>query len=195
MVCMKKLKYLMTLALIFVLGVLIYYYYTNRDTGGKEKEKETNFSEVDRVLSKDLEDRYPKTAREVVSYFISIQKCYYNEEYNDNELVQLAYKAMKIFDDELTAKNNFDVYYSNLTNEIKEHKEEGKTIVKVIMDKASDVIYSEIEGVKYAKMNCIYYVKTSSNTTKVTETYALRCNENGEWKILGWEVYNSSEYE
>lgn len=185
----------MTLALIFVLGVLIYYYYTNRDTGGKEKEKETNFSEVDRVLSKDLEDRYPKTAREVVSYFISIQKCYYNEEYNDNELVQLAYKAMKIFDDELTAKNNFDVYYSNLTNEIKEHKEEGKTIVKVIMDKASDVIYSEIEGVKYAKMNCIYYVKTSSNTTKVTETYALRCNENGEWKILGWEVYNSSEYE
>lgn len=192
---MKRLKYLMMLALILVLGVMVYYYYVNKDSKTGDSGNQTEISEVDKVLAKDLEGNYPKTAREVVSYFLSIQKCYYNEEYTDDQLVQLSYKAMKLFDDELTENNDFDEYYENLGLEIDEYKSSDKTITKVILDKASDVLYSEVEGVRYAEMNCIYYLKTSGETTRVTERYALRCDDEGNWKILGWKIYVPSEYE
>lgn len=191
---MKKLKYLMTLAILLVIGVMIYYVCINKGND-KNEENGIGISEVDKVLAKDLENNYPLTAREVISYFTSIQKCYYNEEYTDDELVQLSYKARELFDDELAENNKFDEYYENLTLEIEEYKSANRTITKIILDKAAEVIYSELEGVKYAEMNCIYYIKTSGETTKVTEKYILRCDNDGRWKILGWDFYRPSEYD
>lgn len=188
---MKKLKYLMTLALVLVLGLTIYYFVVNK--ADVDDEKDEKVSNVEKMLSKDLDENYPTSAREVVSYFISIQECYYNEDVNDDKLVQLAYQAMKLFDDELVETNPFDEYYSNLTKEIKEYKEAGKTLYKTILDKSSDIVYSESDGVRYAKINCIYYLKTSSGTDKVTETYALRCDDEGKWKILGWQIYQPDD--
>lgn len=190
---MGKLKYVMTLALVLVLGVLIYYHFTNKDAGKTNVDGNTEVGAIEKVLSKDLDNNYPNTAREIVSYFLTIQQCYYNEDCTDNQLVDLAYKAMKLFDDELIEKNQFDEYYDNLTKEIDEYKSAGKTIQKTILDRAQDVIYSDVEGIKYASMNCIYYVKGPSDTQKVTETYILRCDSEGKWKILGWDLAQTEE--
>ncbi len=191
---MKKLKYMMGLALLLMLGVLTYYMFVNRDKDD-DSNNEQIVESVDKVLAMDLENNYPKTAREVVLYFTNIQKCYYNEEYSEDELKELSNKAMKLFDDKLVEANEFDEYYENLGLEIDEYETAQRTISKVILDKASDVLYSEIDGVRYAQMNCIYYLKTSGETIKVTETYALRCDADGNWKILGWSLYTPSEYE
>lgn len=187
---MKKLKYLMTLALILVLGLTVYYFVVNKSNKDSEDSKEATVSAVDKMLSKDLEKNYPKSVREVVSNFISIQECYYNEDMEEDKLVQLAYQAMRLFDDKLVEANPFDKYYAELTKEIEQYKTEGKTLYRTILDKASEVEYSEIDGVKYAKINCIYYLKASKGTDKVTETYALRCDDQGNWKILGWQIYS-----
>lgn len=187
---MKKLKYLMTLALILVLGLTVYYFVVNKSNKDSEDSKEATVSAVDKMLSKDLEKNYPKSVREVVSNFISIQECYYNEDMEEDKLVQLAYQAMRLFDDKLVEANPFDKYYAELTKEIEQYKTEGKTLYRTILDKASEVEYSEIDGVKYAKINCIYYLKASKGTDKVTETYALRCDDEGNWKILGWQIYS-----
>lgn len=187
---MKKLKYLMTLALILVLGLTAYYFVVNKSNKDSEDSKEATVSAVDKMLSKDLEKNYPKSVREVVSNFISIQECYYNEDMEEDKLVQLAYQAMRLFDDKLVEANPFDKYYAELTKEIEQYKTEGKTLYRTILDKASEVEYSEIDGVKYAKINCIYYLKASKGTDKVTETYALRCDDEGNWKILGWQIYS-----
>lgn len=187
---MKKLKYLMTLALILVLGLTVYYFVVNKSNKDSDGSKEATVSAVDKMLSKDLEKNYPKSVREVVSNFISIQECYYNEDMEEDKLVQLAYQAMRLFDDKLVEANPFDKYYAELTKEIEQYKTEGKTLYRTILDKASEVEYSEIEGVKYAKINCIYYLKASKGTDKVTETYALRCDDEGNWKILGWQIYS-----
>lgn len=192
---MKKLKYLMTLALILVLGLLIYYYVVNKEDTNSDSSENATVSPVEKNIAKDLDNNYPKSAREVVSYFTSIQECYYNEDLSEEKLVKLAYQAMKLFDDELVEANPFETYYDDLTKEIKEYKAQGKTISKIILDKTSDIEYSETDGVKYAKMNCIYYLKTSKETDKVIETYALRCDDAGNWKILGWQLYEPSEYE
>lgn len=192
---MKKLKYLMTLALILVLGLTIYYFVVNKSDKDSDNSQDSTVSEVEKMISKDLENNYPKSAREVVSYFVSIQECYYNQNVKEDKLVQLAYQAMKLFDEELVEANPFDKYYAALTKEIEEYKTEGKTLYKTILDKASEIEYSEHDGVKYAKLNCIYYLKNSKGTDKVTETYALRCDDEGNWKILGWQIYKPEDTE
>ena len=192
---MKKLKYLMTLALILVLGLTIYYFVVNKSDKNSDDSKDATVSGIEKMLSKDFEKNYPKSVREVVSNFISIQECYYNEDMEEDKLVQLAYQAMRLFDDELVETNPFDKYYAGLTKEIEEYRTEGKALYKTILDKASEVEYSEIDGVRYAKINCIYYLRASKGTDKVTETYALRRDDEGNWKILGWQIYNSGESE
>ena len=86
-----------------------------------------------------------------------------------------------------------DEYYDALVDDINQYMEEGKIISRVIIDKASDVIYSTVDDTKYASINCIYYLKTSDTTEKITETYILRKDGEGRWKILGWKLYEEKE--
>ena len=155
----NRIKFLITIALLCVLAVMLYYHFSNR-TSGDDKDNlntdDTVISEVDKIISKDLEENYPLTAREVLTLFTRIQKCYYNEEIPSEKLVALVYKTTEIFDDELNANNPFDEYYSELQDEIRVYKENERTISRIIIDKSSDIVYSTIDGVKYASINCIY---------------------------------------
>ena len=191
-----RIRYLVTITLLCVVGVMLFYHFTNNND---DKEKETGgddgtvVSEVDRLLSKDLENNYPSTVREVINLFTRIQKCYYNEKCSSEELVALSYMATALFDEELLKQNPYDEYFADLQEEIKQYAKENRVISRVIVDKSSDVEYSDIEGVKYASIKCIYYLKTDSTTQKTVEEYALRKDEEGRWKILGWKLYEESE--
>ena len=191
----KRMTWLIGVTLLMVVGVIAYYFYVNKggDSGSIGNEKIV--SEVDKVLNKDLEERYPYTVREVVQFFVRIQKCYYNEEYTEDELVKLAYKATELFDTELVAENPFDEYYEDLKEEINLYDKTGKYIYKVMLDDNSEVEYSTVDEQAYASINCIYYIKDESGTSKVEETYILRKDENDRWKILGWQKYEGSEWE
>lgn len=190
----KRLSWLVVVTIIVVLGVAWYYY----DSMKKDEESSIGDSVVDevaKVLNKDLEESYPYTAREVVQFFIRIQKCYYNEDYTDEELVKLAYKATELFDDELKSENQFDEYFEDLKEEIDAFESDGKTINRVILEKSSEVVYSTVDEQKYASINCTYYIKGDAGTSRVIETYILRKDESGRWKILGWKEYEGSEWE
>ena len=191
----SRLKFLIVISVLCILAVVLYYHFSN-SMAASEKEDSTDNTEVreiDKLLTKDLESGYPITVREVVNLYTRIQMCYYNEDLTSEELVKLAYMATAIFDDELVSNNSFDEYYSELLNEIDQYMEEGRTISRIIIDKSSDVIYSTVEGEKYASINCIYYVKTDKGTEKTTETYVLRKDSNDRWKILGWKLYEEDD--
>ncbi len=188
-------RWLITVTIALVIGVIIYYNYVN---GPKKSEDNTDsvvISEVTKVVNKDLETSYPLTAREVVQFFVRIQKCYYNEEYTEEELVKLAYKATELFDTELIEGNPFDDYYENLKSEINAFAVDNTIISSVIIDDRNDVIYSTVDGQKYAQLNCTYYFKSDKERSGVKETYILRKDENDRWKILGWKEYEESEWE
>ena len=191
-----RIRYLVTITLLCVVGVMLFYHFTNEDEG-KEDESgnrdNTVVTEVDKLLSKDLEKNYPATVREVINLFTRIQQCYYNEKCSSEELVRLSYMATALFDEELKTQNPYDEYFAELQDEVKQYQKEGKTISRVIVDKSSNVMYSDIEGVKYASINCIYYLKTSKTTEKTIETYALRKDEEGRWRILGWKLAEESD--
>lgn len=192
----NRIKFLITITLLCVLAVMLYYHFSNKNNDNSNNNKpvdETVISEVDKIISKDIETNYPLTAREVLTLFTRIQKCYYNEEIPSDKLVSLIYKTTEIFDDELNANNPFDEYYAEVQDEIRVYKENERTISRIIIDKSSDIVYSTIDGIKYASINCIYYVKTNKGTTKTVETYVLRKDEEEHWKILGWKLYEKPE--
>lgn len=99
---MKHIKKLVTITLIIVLCVLIYYRYANKDSSRDiNKVENDSLSEVERVLTKNLDEYYPKTPLEVVKFFTRIQKCYYNEDNTDEIVNELADLAKKLMDEEL----------------------------------------------------------------------------------------------
>ena len=190
----KRLSWLVVVTIIVVLGVAWYYYDSvKKDDEGGISDK--GVDEVAKVLNKDLEESYPYTAREVVQFFVRIQKCYYNEDYTDEELVKLAFKATELFDDELKADKKFDEYFEDLRDEIDAFESDNKVINRVILDKSSEVVYSTVDEQKYASINCTYYVKGDASTSRVMGTYILSKDEAGRWKILGWKQYEGSEWE
>ena len=191
----KRMKWLVTVTILMVAAVIAYYFYVNKGEQSGNIGNENIVGEVDKVLNKDLEERYPYTVREVVQFFVRIQKCYYNEEYTEDELVKLAYKATELFDTELIEENPFDKYYENLKKEINLYKKTGKYISKVMLAENSEVEYSTVDNQSYASMKCIYYLKDEKGTSKVEEIYVLRKDENDRWKILGWKEYEGSEWE
>lgn len=191
----KRIRWLITVTVLMVVGVIGYYFYVNKGDNSGSADNADIVGEVDKVLNKDLEERYPYTVREVVQFFVRIQKCYYNEEYTEDELVKLAYKATELLDTELLAENPFDEYYEDLKTEIALYEKTGKYIYKVMLEENSDVVYSAIDEQKYASINCVYYLKDEDGTSKIKETYILRKDENDRWKILGWKEYEGSEWE
>lgn len=191
----RRMRWLVTLTLLAIVVVIWYYIDSNKPSESSSIGSNLEVSEIDKIINKDLEETYPHTAREVVQLFVRIQKCYYNEKWKEDEFVKLAYKATELFDEELKNENPFDEYYEELKNEVAQYKDERKIINRTILDKSSEVVYSTVEEQKYASINCIYYLKSSSGTSKVEETYILRKDENDRWKILGWKEYEESEWE
>ena len=191
----RRMRWLVTLTLLAVVVVIWYYVDSNKPLDNDGTKEVGEVTEIDKVLNKDLEKSYPHTAREVIQLFIRIQKCYYNEKWSEEEFVKLAYKATELFDEELKNSNPFDEYYEELKTEVSQYKDEKKIINRTILDKTSEIVYSTVEEQKYASLNCTYYLKSASGTSKVIETYILRKNEEDRWKILGWKEYEESEWE
>lgn len=193
---MKHIKKLVTITLIIVLCVLLYYRYANKeeDKSGKLS-KVDNLTEVEKVLTKNLDEYYPKTPLEVVKFFTRIQKCYYNEDNTDKIVEELADLAMQLMDEELISQNPKDEYYEELKEEIAAYRKSKRTISNILFDKSTDVIYSTVEGKKTATLNCTYYLQTGDRVTVNAETYILRKNDEGQWKIYGWKLKEPSELE
>lgn len=189
----RSIKWIITITLVLIVVVLLYYRAVNKD---EVPENDTEIvRDTDKLLSKDLEESYPVTVCQVVQLFTRIQKCYYNEECSNDEIIQLADMALEIFDDELVENNPRKEYLEELEAEINYYKDNDRIISRVIVGKSADVTYSTVEGVKYASVECIYYVKDEDGTEKNITTYILRKDDEGKWKILGWQEYAPSEWE
>ena len=85
--------------LIIVVMVGYYFYLSNKDR--EVQEQNPQITAVQEVLMRNLDTNYPATPKEVIKYYSEITKCFYNEEYTDGELEELADKADQLYDDQL----------------------------------------------------------------------------------------------
>lgn len=177
----KNLSAIIAVVVCAALCIGYYYYLSNRDSG-----KEKNLTEVEQVITKSLDKSYPKTAREVIKFYNRIVKCYYNEEYTDKQLEQLADQARALMDEELLERNPKADYMKSLKKEIEEYKEEGKKIASISMDITNEIDYKKVKGDECAYVDVNYFVKGDDDSVRAAQTYILRKDADGKWKILGF---------
>jgi hypothetical protein len=162
-----------------------YYLFSSRQA----KEDETDVSEVQKVILKNLEgDSYPATPREVVKFYNRILCCYYNETYTSEEFEKLTGQARLLMDEELADNNPAEQYRQQVETEVENYRNEKKTINNTAVCDSNDVKYATIGGQECAYIESSYFVRSGGGFTKSFQNYVLRKDEEGKWKILAFEL-------
>ena len=190
---MKKFK-MSTSIIIIVVSVavivgaflLISGYFAKND-----EPSEIAISSVQNVLLRNLENNYPPTPKEVLKYYSDITQCFYAGGYTEEEFIELANRALDLYDEELRANQNYDVYIDDLRAEIEEYKEKDSTISSYSTSSSMDVLEFERDGYEWAQLYAFYNVRQAGKVVKVTEVFLMRKDENGRWKIYGWQQADS----
>jgi len=173
------------IVLMIVVMLGYYYYLSNKDKALQEQNPELTV--VQEVLLRNLDTNYPPSPKEVVKYYSEITKCFYNEEYSDAELEQLADKANQLYDDELLENNGWGEYIISLRGDINEFKDNEVTISSYLVSASTDVEKFEDDGYEFARLHCIYTLKQGNYKQDVDQVFLLRKDEEGHWKIYGWD--------
>lgn len=174
------------ISIIFVGLILGYYIYLSNKQ--PKVEENVTVSAVQEILLKDISIAYPPSPKEVVKYYCEITKCFYNEEYTDEELVQLAKKIQEVYDDELIANQTWDNYYQSLKGEIATMKNNGTVISSYATSSAADVEYYSVDGFDFAKLYCVFNLRQGTQMVSTNEVFLLRKDTQGHWKIYGWKL-------
>ncbi len=173
--------------LLLIVSMVGYYYYLSNKSKQTE-EKIPKITVVQELISRNLVDNYPPTPKEVIKYYSDITKCYYGEEYTSEELEQLAINARTLYDDELIANNDWNKYIMDLQKDIEEFKEESVRISSYSVSASTDVDYFSEDGFDFARLHCIYNMSNGSAKQPIDEVYLLRKDDDGHWRILGWNL-------
>lgn len=176
-----------------VLVVLIVGYYAYLSGKQQDSKEEAAFSMVEITLSKSLELDYPPTPKEVIKYYNEILKCFYNEECTEEEIEALGNKARELYDAELLANNEQEIYLMNLKADIQDYKDNNRRITSAAVASSASVVTFEEDGYEFARIMCGYNIMEGDKNHPSNQVYLLRRDENKLWKIYGWEpqeVYN-----
>ncbi len=180
---MKKRVRSIVLAVICVVVIVgAFWAVSLRRSGSVQSDAE--LTEVQKVITRDLERNYPKTPREVVKFYNRIISCFYNEEYTEDELYELGDQARMLMDDELLENNSRDDYFENLKADIETYREKSKTIASTSVCDSNEVNYQTIDGDECAYVNASYFINEDKSYSRTYQTYVLRKDEDGNWKIL-----------
>lgn len=179
---MKKVRVLIISIVCICLVIGYYYYLSTKNTSGAEES--VKLTEVDKVITRNLESDYPATPREVIKYYNRIMKCYYGDDYTDDQLEDLADQARALFDQELLDNNPREQYMQDLKADIDAYAESKKTISQSSVCDSSEVKYKTIDGDECAYVNASYFMKEKKEFTRTYQEYVLRKDEDGNWKIL-----------
>ncbi len=169
-------------AVAVVLIVGAYYYFAVYRNA--QKGDETTLTEVQKVITKDLEENYPATPREVVKYYNRIINCFYNEEYTEDELYDLGDQARMLFDEELLANNPRDSYFAALKADIASYEEASRVIMSSDVCDSNDVHYQTVDGAECAYVSASYFIDENKTYSRTNQMYVLRKDADGNWKIL-----------
>lgn len=174
--------------ILLVAAVMVGYYYHLSNRNRQQQEADVEVSVAQELISRNLTTNYPPTPKEVVRYYSDITRCFYNEEYSEEELKQLVDQTFMLYDDELLQENEYGPYLIDLTNEINYYKDNSIRIASYSVSASTDVDFFERDGYSFARLYCTYTLVSGSRKQPVEEVYLLRKDENGHWRIYGWDL-------
>lgn len=185
----KKQNPIKTVILLSVMALLVMalFFVVNNRMEPKD-ESVPKIGPVQQLLIMNLDDTYPATPKEVVKLYLEITKCFYTEEYTEEELVKLAEMSRKLFDDELKSNQTEDNYILALKGEIATYKRFGRAISSYSVASSADVKYYDFENSNWAQLVAMLSIRTGTKIEPSKERFLLRKDDVGHWKIYGWRV-------
>lgn len=186
---MKKFKMSTSIIIIVVsVALIVGLYYVIANYLAKDDEPtDVQITAVQSVLLRNMDNNYPPTPKEVLKYYSDITQCFYAGGYTDEELIQLANRALELYDEELRANQDYDMYIDDLKAEIASFKKKDWSISSYSTSSSMDVLEFEKDGYEWAQLYAFYNVRQSTQIVKVTEIFLMRKDEDGRWKIYGWQ--------
>lgn len=188
---MKKAGIVKIGIIVVVLAAIVFaFFFYQGHTTGQQTQTEAVATVVQSVLMRDLAHNYPPTPKEVVKYYAEITECFYNEEYSDEELLDLAAKIQELYDAELVANKTQEQYIEDLKLDISKMKQEKYTIASYEVSASTDVEYFTQDDYSCARLYCTFNMRRGGATGRAPslERFLLRKDEAGHWKIMGWEL-------
>lgn len=179
------------IVLILIALVVGYYFHLSQKTQVQKEVRQ--ISAVDTALLRDLEHDYPPSPKEVVKYYAEITKCFYDNGYDEEQLVKLAKKSRELFDDELKNQQSDDEYLRSLKFDIENYNEQNIVISSYSTSSSVDVERWTDSGREYASLFCMYNIRQGSMIMGSNHEFLLRKDEDGHWKILGWSLVAKEE--
>lgn len=181
--------------LALILIVVGYYYYLSNKSHKKAQEENVVISNAQNLLLRDLDRNYPPTPKEVLKYYLEITKCLHNEQLAEDELTDLANKLLMLYDDELAANKSQDAYLTDLKSEISTFRDNDYAISSYSVSASTDVEEFKEDGYSFARLYCTYYIRVKTSMQNLNEVFLLREDDNGHWKIYGWQQVTEEEME
>ena len=182
-----------TVMLLAVLAGLGYYTYLNNNTVSK-KNAEIK-TEKEELLEYDFNENYPKTVRETVKMHCKYLKDVYTGKYTEDELFTMNKQIRQLYDEELLEQNPQEKQLAELQEDIQQYDEMKKKFSSYSLAEASQVEYNTEDGVEYAKIKVDIILIVEGVSVSGEEEYILRKDDEGKWKILGWQVVSKDTTE
>lgn len=184
----KNVKTASTLGLMIIIGLVYYFYISNRPSTVDSTEKAITDQELAALTSTNIEVNYPSSPREVMKLYARISKAYYRKGISEQNIEALGKQARLLFDVELKNKQSESLFFESLKIDIKNYNEIDRYISDYIVGSAADIVYKTISNREYAIGTMKYYIREGSKLTTEFYSYKLRKDNNGNWKILYWEI-------
>ena len=183
------------IVVLFVSAILGLFIYVNNKPQSGSLEDDVVISNVDNVVLRNLDINYPPTPKEVLKYYSEITMCFYEENLSEEDLVRLAQTARKLYDAELCADITEEEYLASLREDILEFNSLGIVVSGYTVSASTDVEEFVVDGRECARLYATYRLRQGTEYIYSNEVFIMRKDENGHWKILGWELLEEEEVE
>ncbi|MCI8426922.1 MAG: hypothetical protein HFJ03_05195 [Lachnospira sp.] len=186
---MKKYGKTVILGSIMVLLCVGYFFYLSRRTPTIDAtDKAVQDQEIAALTTRNIEDNYPETPKEVVKFYARITKAYYKTELDEEKIEALGKQARLLFDSELKGKQTDEQFLQALKDDIKNYRSLNRYVADYVLQEGSEVNYSTFQGQKYAFVNVVYKLREKETLIDSNTKFTLRQDRDGRWKILYWEL-------
>lgn len=173
---------------IFVVVTIYAYYYINNATKPIIPDTIREKTEAEILIEKDFEYAYPATPTEVLRLHLRITKCLYNDKLTKGEIDDLVNQSRILYDEELLEKNPVESQIRTINEEIDKFRETNKELTNYIIENKEDIKFWTEEDVEYASIVASISFTENKEIIKVFEEFTLRRDEDGQWRILGWNL-------
>ncbi len=182
-------KIVLALVVILLIFLAVFYFQINKNNSRKE---ELVLTDTQSAIQRDLSVNYPQTPKAVVRYYAELSKCMYNPDNSDKEIEQLAIQSRILLDEKLVAQQTDAQYIASLRSTISSFIQDKRKIISYTTSASSEVEYATTELGETASLYCNYTMQKDSLNYIDTEQFLLRKNDEGRWKIVGWQSANKN---